>query len=252
LKLISRGWKNCVYLEVTDIPRKGYKQTDEHRKKHSESIRGRHLSYEHRKKISSSKISGKHPYRGLHLSEDHRRKIGNSERGENHHFYGKHLSEEHRKKISDANRGRKCKPFSDEHRKKMSDSRKKLVGENAPTFGKCGESAPAWKGGVSFGKYCQKFNSDFKRRVRAFFKNECVECHITSESNGRLLDVHHVNYDKMMCCNDVKPLFVALCRKHNAMANHDREYWEQHYTDIIMNKYGGQCYLPKIAEGCAK
>jgi hypothetical protein len=139
-----------------------------------------------------------------------------------------------REKIRVAQEGkpRKGTPCTIERKQKIGDANR-------------GERCGTWKGGISFEPYCVKFNREFKERVRAFFGHECVECHMTTEENGRALDVHHVNYDKMMCCNDVKPLFVSLCKSHNAKANSNRDYWENHYTDIINEQYGGQCYLPR-------
>jgi hypothetical protein len=102
-----------------------------------------------------------------------------------------------------------------------------------------------WNGGISFEPYCEKFNFEFKERVREFFGRICVECQMTEEENGQRLTVHHANYDKMVCCNDVEPLFVALCIGCNSRANNDREYWTKHYTDIINNKYDGKCYYTK-------
>jgi len=53
-----------------------------------------------RKKMSDAK-------KGKHLSEEHKRKISESREGSKNPMYGKHFSEEHRRKISDALRGRK-------------------------------------------------------------------------------------------------------------------------------------------------
>jgi len=108
-----------------------------------------------------------------------------------------------------------------------------------------GFNSPSWQGGLSFEPYCSKFNKGFKRRVREFFGNRCVKCHITEKENGQKLSVHHVNYDKLVCCNDNKPLFVALCRRHNTKANKDRASWELYYTKIIDKRYGGKCYFTK-------
>ena len=111
--------------------------------------------------------------------------------------------------------------------------------------GRKGENHPSWKGGISFEPYCIKFNNEFKERVRNFFGRQCIECQKTEEENKRKLDVHHVNYDKMVCCNEIKPLFVALCRSHNVMANNNRNYWQEHFTRIINEKYEGKCYIEK-------
>lgn len=202
-------------------PMFGHTHTVEARKRISKSRLGTHRSAASCIKQSQSISGEKNPRFGKHLPLKTRKKISASLSGEknpmfgkygkNHPMYGYHPSEENRNLQSEMRRGEKCH---------------------------------LWKGGVSFGKYCYKFSRDLKRRVRTFFKHRCVECGKTQEKNGRALDVHHVNYNKMVCCNDVKPLFVALCHSHNALANFNREYWEQHYTEIINEKYDGQCYLP--------
>lgn len=174
------------------------------------------ISEETRKKLSESKTGDKNPMFGKSPSIKTRKQIGDAMRGEKNCLYRKHLPEETRKKISVSRTGKTCK-----------------------------EHHPQWKGGVSFLPYCHMFNRPFKIRVRARYDYKCVECGKPQKDNGRLLDVHHVNYDKMVCCNDVKPLFVALCRSCNTKANFDREYWEAHYTAIIKEKYGGMCYLPE-------
>jgi DNA-directed RNA polymerase subunit RPC12/RpoP len=108
-----------------------------------------------------------------------------------------------------------------------------------------GKNNPNWRGGTSFEPYCIKFNKNFKNRVRAFFGYKCVECGKTQEENGISLSVHHVNYNKMACCDGVESIFVALCVHHHIISNFNRGYWEKHYTDIINTQYGGQCYIPK-------
>jgi hypothetical protein len=110
---------------------------------------------------------------------------------------------------------------------------------------KIGEDNPAWRGGISFEPYCPKFNNEFKERVRIFFGRKCAECGKTEEENGRKLSIHHINYDKQICCNGKIPLFIALCHAHNTKANKNREDWELHYTNIINTKYNRKCYLTK-------
>jgi hypothetical protein len=114
---------------------------------------------------------------------------------------------------------------------------------------KTGKRGANWQGGLSFYPYCEKFNEDFRDRVRAFDGYACVECEMTQEEHlkryKRKLLVHHVAYDKQVCCNSERPLFVALCCSCSSKANGKREYWKQHYTDLIMDKYRGKCYFSK-------
>jgi len=95
-------------------------------------------------------------------------------------------------------------------------------------------------GGKSFEPYCPKFSLSLKERVRRFFGYTCVECG-TNQTFPKL-HVHHVNFNKMACCDGTKPIFVALCQRCHAKTNYRREYWEQHFTEIVNSKYGGECY----------
>ena len=110
-----------------------------------------------------------------------------------------------------------------------------------------GENNPCWKGGVSFEPYCIKFNREFKERVRAFFGYVCQSCGHIWQPGEEKLAVHHVNYRKDSCCDvDVKPIFVPLCfRTCHTKTNHNRDYWEKYFTDLINEKYGGKCYFSR-------
>lgn len=109
-----------------------------------------------------------------------------------------------------------------------------------------GENSHLWKGGVSKGKYCELFNNNFKRRVRAYFDNKCVVCGKTSIDNGCNLCVHHVHYDKKSCCGEEIPRqFVVLCRKCHSATNSRREYWEEYFTKLIHDKFNNKCYYTK-------
>ena len=126
----------------------------------------------------------------------------------------------------------KDKHLSDDHKIKISESNR-------------GEKAHQWLGGISFEPYCYKFNFDLKERVRKFFNRKCYVCGMTEEENERRLDVHHLNYDKMVCCNDIEPLFVPLCRRHNTMANFNRKDWEEFFTISLEYLTGGKCFYTK-------
>ena len=109
--------------------------------------------------------------------------------------------------------------------------------------GRTGEDHHLWKGGLSFGPYCPKFNKYFKRRVRAFFKHECALCGKPQSEEQRALQVHHIHYNKSSCCDVEAPReFILLCNSCHMKTNHNRDYWEEYLSDLIKTKYGGKCY----------
>jgi len=88
--------------------------SEDHKKKISESNKGKKHSEETREKIGKANKGKK---RSLDVIENHSKKIS----GVNHPFFNKSLSKEHRKKISESNKG---KIISSETRQKMSESAK--------------------------------------------------------------------------------------------------------------------------------
>lgn len=328
----------------------GFKHSEETKIKISNSLKGRKLSIQTRRKMSEAQRGENHPMYGKHHSKETKEKISHSIRGENHPNYGKSLSEETKKRIGESSKtrcgeksawfgrhhteetkkkislktkGRKGpnlgknlsyetreklriintgktlkeetklkiskslkgkytgekssgygrtgdknpmfgKNHSDETKRKISESRKgKYIGEKSPFFGKhpsnevrakmsaskiglyCGKNNPNWRGGSSFEPYCPKFNREFKIRVRTFFGNKCILCGKTKEENKKNMGVHHVNYEKMVCCNDIEPIFVCLCRSCHMKTNFNREYWEEFLTNKINMEYNGKSFYTK-------
>lgn len=156
-----------------------------------------------------------------------------------------------RAKMSASLKGKKLPKRSLEQRKKISISQKKryedpLLHKRLSDARKgrfCGSNHPNWKGGVSFEPYCILFNEEFKERSRAWFDYICVEC--GTPQNGERHTVHHVNFNKMSCCDDTQPLFVLLCRSCHSKTNYNREYWEEYFTEMIDGYYQGKCYFSK-------
>jgi hypothetical protein len=111
-----------------------------------------------------------------------------------------------------------------------------------------GEKNPHWLGGISFEPYCPKFTKKFKERVRAFFGYKCAECF--TPQKDRKLHVHHVNFNKMSCCDNTIPLFVPLCTSCHMKTNGKREYWESHFRDMIEKYYQGKCYFSQEEMDC--
>jgi hypothetical protein len=229
----SRGKKRPAYVvEKVRLKNIGKKRSPEYCQKMSEARKGK-------------MVGEKHPMFGKHHSEETKQKM---------HKPHKPLKEkrvyspEARAKMKGKNKGRpgpnKGKTFSKEWCEKLSIARKgTMVGERNPMYGKSGNLAPGWKGGLSFEPYCIKFNGEFKERVRAFFGHKCVEC--GAPQNITKLHVHHVNFNKQSCCDNSIPLFVALCQPCHMKTNHNRAFWEDWFTEILNTFYGGKSYLSK-------
>ena len=132
------------------IHKKGYKLTEEHRKKISESRKGKYhnedskkkmslakkgikFSDEHKRKLSLIGKKRKHSeetkrrmslsHKGKIITDETKKKLSESHKGKIPWSKGKKLSEQSRKKISLAKIGIK---FSDEHKRKLSDSHKRI------------------------------------------------------------------------------------------------------------------------------
>jgi DNA primase catalytic subunit len=212
----------------------------EHCKKISDAKKGKILSEEHKKKISVGLTGNQHP-EGVKqkISETMKgrpcpwydkvraAKKAHPIKGPEHHSFGKVRSDETKEKLRLANLG---KTHSAETIKKMCEMRKL-------------DKHPNWMGGKSFEPYCPKFNDEFKERVRAYFDYTCPEC--LTHQNGTALHVHHINFNKMSCCDDTLPLFIPLCTPCHTKTNFNREYWEQYFTDMIDGYYQGKCYFSK-------
>lgn len=200
---------------------------------------GRKHSQTTKDKIRDAMSGEKNPNYGKHLSKELRSKLSKLKRGKNNPFYGKKHSEQQKKKIGDAVRRERNywfgKKLPEDVRKKMSKNHAEVNGANNPN----------WKGGSSFAPYCEKFNKDLKERVRNFFDRRCYICGKTEEENTKRLDVHHVNYDKMACCNDTIPLFVPLCMKCHRKISGDRKGWEEFFTISLNYLTKGKCFEPK-------
>ena len=148
---------------------------------------------------------------GNRHSEETKQKIGDTNRGiyvgEKNHNYGKPLSDETKRKIGDAKRGTH---HSTEARKKMSEARR-------------GEKNANWRGGISLGPYCAKFNRSKKEEIRNEHNRKCYVC--GAEENGKKHCVHHTDYNKMQGCTTENWNLVPLCQSCHPKTNFNRWYW---------------------------
>ena len=89
-----------------------------------------------------------------------------------------------------------------------------------------GEKNHFWKGGVWQNPYPENWTETLREAIRQRDNFVCQLCGIhQDELNGRfkILDCHHIDYDKENC--DPKNL-VSLCRLCHLETNGRREYWK--------------------------
>lgn len=110
---------------------------------------------------------------------------------------------------------------------------------------KTGAGNPNWRGGLSFEPYCPEWNPGLRRRIRAFFNYECLLCGKSTEKNGQQLSCHHVEYNKMACCDGKPVQFAALCRSCHTKTNFNRERWRTLIHAIIEEVYNNRSYFTK-------
>jgi len=160
-------------------------------------------------------------WKGKSKSKEHKQKISLSEKG-------KVVSEETKNKLREA--WKKRTPITDGTKQKLSESSQKIAksgyyqSENyrkLVSMGKQGLDLESWKGFVSFEPYCHKFNYALKEKIRNKYSRICVLCGKSEIENGRRLDVHHIDGDKMQGCEGKKFLLVPLCHSCHATKDTD-------------------------------
>lgn len=114
------------------------------------------------------------------------------------------------------------------------------LGSKNPMFGRRGELAPGWRGGLKFLPYTHTFNKHFKQFIRSRDNYCCVKCGMFNEDHKKLfdnqsLDAHHINYDKTLsipenCC--------ALCKRCNNEVNYHRLSYIIFFQSILAERYG--------------
>jgi hypothetical protein len=237
----------------------GHKDSEETRRKKSESHKGKPHSDEWNKKVSIAKTGKSRVDKGSRMMKRICQWCGvefeasfyevKTGRGKFHtrdcftqFRRGKKMSPEAIQKWYESRLNGKGWVISEEEKQRMSERR-------------TGHLNPAWNGGERQ-TYCEKWTPRFRERVRIHFNHTCVLCGLPQSENKyksgkkegqeQKLCVHHVFYLKEACCDeDIPKLFVTLCRPCHTRTNTNREYWKQYFTELIHIQHGGKCYLHK-------
>lgn len=173
----------------------------------------RQFSIEHRKNISKAR-------KGVKMSENQKKKISETQKG-NKYRLGKKCSEESKKRMSKAKLKNPTRYWLGKKRDKKTC---KILSEVNK-----GEKSHFWKGGISFEIYPVDWTKKLKKDIRKRDGYICKTCGISqNELIGRfkVLDVHHIDYDKKNC----DPVnLISLCKKCHVKTNGNREYWMRVY-----------------------
>lgn len=167
--------------------------------------------------------------KGKKLSEEVRKSISSSLVGNKYRLGKSPTNKGVTGKLKFPNRKRKGK-LSEKHRANIA---KSLLG-NKRTLGKkqsCetklkrsiamrGEKHPQWRGGISFEPYSIEWNKSLKKKIRERDDRKCQICR--KKPSGRELDVHHIDYNKKNCNPEN---LISLCHSCHTKTNTKRDYW---------------------------
>lgn len=168
-------------------------------------------------------------------------KIGNF--CSNNCFHKNGRSKEHRKNISkvkkeayvgknNPNYGNK---WSEEQKKKMSFKKKgqrKGIKRPRHSLRMLGQGNPNWQGGITLEEYCEVWkDKEYKKSIIERDGKECLNplCY----KNSHKLCAHHIDYDKKNCSPSN---LITTCFSCNARANFNREFWQKHYEEIMIQR----------------
>jgi len=208
------------------MPRKGYKQTPEHRAKHAAALKGKPRSAAVRANLiecnrtrvwsaeSRAKISAAR--KGKRLSEEHKAKISIKIKGHK-------TSLETRAKIAAAHRGMK---HTQEARAKVAAARRgtkaSLETRAKMSAARRGDKHPLWRGGISREPYGWEWSKELREVIRQRDGHRCQLCGRSQTECKRVLSIHHIDYDKQ---NNDPANLIALCSRCHSQTNIHRDHW---------------------------
>jgi hypothetical protein len=125
---------------------------------------------------------------------------------------------------------------------KIKSGKGKYCSKKCSDKGSSGESAPNWKGGISFAPYCYKFNKTRKKATREYFGFRCIVCGKEESENIRRgktsakqvsLSVHHIDHDKDQGCSGKPFNLVPLCINCHAGEGHNEEEYRKYINKTL-------------------
>jgi len=84
-----------------------------------------------------------------------------------------------------------------------------------------GEKARLWKGGIANEPYDKVFTREYRELIRKRDNFTCQLCGLPGTS------IHHIDYNKKH--SDPRNL-ITLCFRCHSKTNHNRPYWQKHFT----------------------
>jgi hypothetical protein len=96
-----------------------------------------------------------------------------------------------------------------------------------------GNGNPQWRNGLKQNPYAWTFNAELKAEVRERDAHKCQVCGVSQKESERILQVHHVDYDK----NNSDPVnLITLCLACHGRTTTNRDYWKAELQDLMIRK----------------
>ena len=276
-----------INLVGENHPHFGKKRPESTGKKISKKLKNRVITPEWRENIRQSRL-------GTHATQATKDLMSEQRSGENHPLFGTHRTDETKQLLRKANIGKKQskdtsikkskankKRFEDpEERKRMGELIRKYFEdpEKRKERGRLiqrGVIDHKWFGDIVYldKTYCEKWNAELRRRIRAYWGNKSVLSGKTiTDNNNKRLSCHHVYYQEKACCvwdedtqgyyawidigtrkksNKIKYYikgdpnkFVTLTEEEHGMVGSNKLKWIKIFEDLI-EEQDGKCYFTK-------
>ena len=140
----------------------------------------KHLTEEHKKRISEANRGKVSNRKGVFLSEETKKKMSLSHIGKHQSIETKRKESEIQKRIGSKPPSNKGLHFSEEHKRKISEAHKGMkkpwVSQRNKLFLMIGKKHPNWQGGKSFEPYSPAFTRELKQAIRQRDNFTCQLC----------------------------------------------------------------------------